>query len=58
MAFRRTFSEILDQLQAALDHYLNFHNRERARQGYRTKERPRQRPLSDGLALRPHREAA
>jgi hypothetical protein len=34
--FRRTFYESLAPLQADLDRYLAFYNRERAHQGYRT----------------------
>ena len=37
VAFRRTFYEIVAQLQADLDTYLVFYNRERSHQGYRTK---------------------
>jgi hypothetical protein len=36
VAFRRTLYESLAQLQADLDAYLMFYNRERAHQGYRT----------------------
>jgi hypothetical protein len=39
VAFRRTFYESVDQLQRDLDRYLDFYNRERAHQGYRTKGR-------------------
>lgn len=58
VAFRKTFYESLDQLQADLDRYLDFYNRERAHQGYRTKGRTPWQAFSDGLALRPQREAA
>ncbi len=37
VASRKTFYESLDQLQRDLDVYLNFYNRERAHQGYRTR---------------------
>ena len=36
MGFRKTFYESLDQLQRDLDRYVEFYNRERAHQGYRT----------------------
>jgi len=39
VAFRKTFYESLDQLQANLDHYLEFYNRERSHQSYRTQGR-------------------
>jgi hypothetical protein len=39
VAFRKTLYESLDQLQADLDRYLEFYNRERAHQGYRTQGR-------------------
>ena len=39
VAFRRTLYESLNQLQADLDRYLEFYNRERAYQGYRTQAR-------------------
>lgn len=44
VAFRRTLDQSLDQLQGDLDRYLDFHNRERAHQGCRTKGRPPARP--------------
>ena len=37
--FRKTFYESLEQLQRDLDQFLNFYNRERAHQGYRTQGR-------------------
>jgi len=58
VAFRKTFYESLDQLQADLDGYLEFYKRERAYQGYCTKGRTPWQAFSDGLALRPQREAA
>lgn len=36
IAFRKTFYDSVDQVQLDLDAYLNFYNRERAHQGYRT----------------------
>jgi hypothetical protein len=39
VAFRKTLYESLDQWQADLDRYLEFYNRERAHQGYRTQGR-------------------
>jgi len=39
VAFRRTLYESLDPLQQDLDRYLEFYNRERAHQGYRTQGR-------------------
>lgn len=37
--FRKTLYESLEQLQADLDGYLEFDNRQRAHQGYRTRGR-------------------
>jgi len=54
----KIFCKSLELLQADLDRYLECYNCERSPQGYRTKERPRQRALSAGLALRPNQEAA
>lgn len=39
MAFRKAFSEGLDQLQLDLDPYPNPYNQERSRQGYGTQGR-------------------
>lgn len=58
VAFRKTFYESLDQLQVDLDRYLEFYNRERAHQGYRTQGRTPYQAFSEGLVLLPHREAA
>ena len=50
VAFRKTEYESLDQLQADLDRYLDFYNRERAHQGYRTKGRTPYQAFVDGVA--------
>ena len=50
VAFRKTEYESLDQLQADLDRYLDFYNRERAHQGYRTKGRTPYQAFIDGVA--------
>jgi transposase InsO family protein len=55
VAFRKTFYESLDQLQADLDRYVDFYNRERAHQGYRTQGRT---PYQAFSALLPLEEAA
>ncbi len=39
VAFRKTFYESVDQLQRDLDRCVEFYNRERAHQGYRTLSR-------------------
>jgi len=39
VAFRKTLCESVLQLQTDLDRYLEFYNRERAGQGYRTRGR-------------------
>jgi hypothetical protein len=49
VAFRRTFYESVDQLQRDLDTYLEFYNRERAHQGYRTKGRTPYQAFLDGI---------
>ena len=49
MAFRKTFCESLDQLQRALDCYLDFYNRERAHQGYCTQGRTPYQAFLDGI---------
>jgi transposase len=49
VAFRRTFYESVDQLQRDLDTYLDFYNRERAHQGYRTKGRTPYQAFLDGI---------
>jgi len=48
VAFRRTFYETLDQLQIDLDSYMEFYNRERAHQGYRTQGRTPYRAFLEG----------
>ena len=50
VAFRRTFYESVDQLQADLDRYLEFYNRQRAHQGYRTQGRTPYQAFLDGVA--------
>lgn len=50
MAFRETTYQSLDQLQANLDRYLAFYNREQAQQGYRTKSRTPFQAFLDGIA--------
>ncbi len=52
VAFQKTLYESLEQLQADLDHYLNFYNRERAHQDYRTQGRTPYQTLRDGLKVR------
>lgn len=49
VAFRKTFYESLDQQQADLDRYLEFYNRERSHQGYRTKGRTPYQAFTDGV---------
>jgi hypothetical protein len=48
-AFRKTFYESLDQLQRDLDRYLEFYNRPRAHQGYRTQGRTPWQVFRDGI---------
>lgn len=48
IAFRKTFYESVDHLQVDLDTYLNFYNRERAHQGYRTRGRTPYQAFLDG----------
>lgn len=50
VAFRKTEYESVDQLQRDLDRYLEFYNRERAHQGYRTKGRTPYQACLDGIA--------
>ena len=50
VAFRKTFYESVDQLQQDLDRYLEFYNRERAHQGYRTLGRTPYIAFLEGLA--------
>lgn len=49
LAFRRTFYESVEQLQTDLDTYLEFYNRQRAHQGYRTKGRTPFQAFLDGV---------
>jgi hypothetical protein len=56
VTFRKTFYESLEQLQADLDRHLNFYNRERAHQGYRTQGRTPYQTLVDALAVRREEE--
>lgn len=49
-AFRKTLYESLEQLQADLDGYLEFYNRRRAHQGYRTRGRTPYQAFCDALA--------
>lgn len=49
VAFRRTFYESVAQLQADLDTYLAFYNRERSHQGYRTQGRTPYQAFCDGI---------
>ncbi len=49
VAFRKTFYESLDQLQQDLDRYVEFYNRARAHQGYRTQGRTPYQTFRDGL---------
>lgn len=58
VALRRTFYESVDQLQRDLDTYVNFYNRERAHQGYRTRGRTPFQAFLDGKASKPQEQAA
>ncbi len=49
MAFRRTLYESVEQLQTDLDKYLDFYNRQRTHQGYRTKRRTLYQAFLDGV---------
>ena len=49
VAFGKTLYESLDQLQADLDRYLQFYNRERAHQGYRTQGRTPYQAFLEGV---------
>ncbi len=51
MTFRKTLYESLDQFRADLDRYLEFYNRERAHQGYRTQGRTPYQAFLDGVNL-------
>jgi transposase InsO family protein len=50
IAFRKTFYESVEQLQKDLDVYVDFYNRERAHQGYRTQGRTPYQAFLDGRA--------
>jgi hypothetical protein len=52
VAFRKTFYESVEHLQADLDQYLNFYNRQRAHQGYRTQGRTPYQAFLDGANKR------
>lgn len=58
VAFRKTLYESLPQLQTDLDQYLEFYNRQRAHQGYRTQGRTPYQAFVDGIALRRREEVA
>jgi len=49
VAFRKTFYESPDQWQQDLDRYVEFYNRERAHQGYRTRGRTPCQAFLDGI---------
>lgn len=49
VAFRKNLYESVDQLQADLDRYLDFYNRERSHNGYRTQGRTPFQAFLDGL---------
>ena len=49
VAFRKTFYESVDKLQADLDRYVEFYNRERAHQGYRTQGRTPYQAFLEGV---------
>jgi len=53
VAFRKTFYQSLEQLQQDLDRYVEFYNRERAHQGYRTQGRTPYQAFLDGIAAMP-----
>ncbi len=56
VAFRKTMYGGVAQLQADLDAYVTFYNRERVHQGYRTQGRRPYRAFCDGLVVRPPQE--
>jgi len=56
VAFRKTTYESVAQLQADLDRYLEFYNRERPHQGYRTQGRTPYQAFLDGVAALPREE--
>jgi hypothetical protein len=49
VAFRKTLYESLDQPQTDLDRYLDFYNRDRAHQGYRTQGHTPYQAFLDGV---------
>ena len=49
VAFRKTLYESLDHLQQDLDRSLEFYNRQRAHQGYRTQGRTPYQAFLDGV---------
>ncbi len=58
VVFRKTFYESLEQLQRDLDQFLNFYNRERAHQGYRTQGRTPYQTFLDRVKETMKKEAA
>ena len=58
VVFRKTFYESLEQLQSDLDQFLNFYNRERAHQGYRTQGRTPYQTFLDRVKETMTKEAA
>ncbi len=58
VVFRKTFYESLEQLQRDLDQFLNFYNRERAHQGYRTQGRTPYQTFLDRVKETMTKEAA
>ncbi len=51
LVFPKTLYECLDELQADLDHYLEFYNRQRAPQGYRTQGPTPYQAFLDGVKI-------
>jgi transposase len=58
VALRQKVYDSVDQLQTDLDAYLNFYNRERAHQGYRTRGRTPYQAFLDGRNPQPQEHAA
>jgi transposase InsO family protein len=58
IAFRKKLYESLDQLQVDLDEYMNFYNRERSHQGYRTQGRTPYQAFIDALNQASQNEVA
>jgi transposase InsO family protein len=58
VAFRQTLYESLEQLQTDLDRYLEFYNRERAHQGYRTRGRTPYQAFLEGVKEMPQERVA